>query len=145
MTANEQPANPYDEFFVADKNPEYIYKWCNTRERVMNRRIHQGYEVEPTPEQIPEAMKALNPALAEQNGTLRRRGDLVLMRIKKDVHARNVAGPIRQASERQMVALDTAIAQANENAQRQLRAAGYNNAQLRSSMVFTDSPEPFKR
>jgi hypothetical protein len=143
MAAQDPLVN--DEFFVADKDPDYVYKWCNTRERVMMRRSRQGYEVVNTPEDIPAAVRALSPALTPGGEMTRRRGDLILMRIRKDLHAKNVAGPIRDARERHNVSLDTMIQQANEQAQRALRAAGYPEASVRASHVFADSPEPFKQ
>jgi hypothetical protein len=142
--AEQEPAK-VDEYFVADKDPEYVYKWCNSRERVMMQRVRQGYEIVDSPEDIPEAVRiAANLPPTQTSGGVRRRGDLVLMRIRKDVHARNVAGPINKARERHSASVEQMSQQQSENVTRQMRAAGYKETQLRSSFVFPTKDEPFK-
>lgn len=34
----------FDQFHVPDKDPDYVYRWCNTDDRAMLQRCAQGYE-----------------------------------------------------------------------------------------------------
>src|SRR5262245_24901453 len=93
-----------DEFFVSDKDPDYVYKWVNSRERVVQQRARQGYEIETRPEDIPEALRLLNPVDPNApQSVVRRRGDLVLMKIRRDLWERNVRGPITAMKERHRI------------------------------------------
>ena len=67
----------------------------------------------------------------------RMRGDLVLMRIRKDEYERTIGEEIREARKRQETTLDTMIQQANENARR--RAADAGMKKIPSQLVFRDA------
>lgn len=69
-------------------------------------------------------------------GVVRQRGDLTLMRIRKDVYEETIGAREREARERQDASLDTMILQANENAQNALRKRGQKN--IPAQIVFRD-------
>ena len=126
-----------DRFFVKEKDPNFVYRWCNEKDRVMFERQFQGYEVVTGPAELPPLLggqSSENPT----GGTVRRRGDLILMRIPRDAFEEKIRKPIREARERQEASVDTMIYEANEAAKRQLRTAGYDGQQLRARMVFND-------
>lgn len=148
---SEQDPRMQDEFYYSDKDPEYVYRWCNDRDRNMRLRYRQGYRPVEGVDELPEAFR-VNPGLVgaqstgnPSGGTTIRRGDLVLCRISKADHERNVVAPRRREMERHKGVIDDAVASANENAQRRLREQGYRNDQIRSAMVFADEAEPFKQ
>ena len=132
-----------DEFYVADKESGYVYKWSNSREREMMKKLRKGYEVVETPEAIPDVVRALNPSMQGPATTVRQRGDLVLMRIRQDLWEKNVAGPIRLQRQRQKGALGDAVQRATETQARQLREK--NMKVPATPMVFETDPEAFKR
>lgn len=133
----------YDKFKVAesDKDPNYIYRWVNVDERAMLQRIDQGYEVckFDSPE-IPTEVK--NDLVAQTGGVTRRRGaDLILCRIRKDIHAERVGSRIDENRKRHAGAIDNMVEQAKENAERALEAAGLKSTR---PLVFKDTAGPFK-
>lgn len=130
----------HDEFFVPDKDPGYVYKWCNSRERVMMQRSRQGYEVVTEPEKLPEAIRLVNP-LPEGTPTslVRRRGDLVLMKIRRDLWERNVQGPIEDMKSRHRITAEEMVAQVNDQTRRLMKKAGIPESAIPRTMVFVDS------
>lgn len=139
-----------DEFYVENKDPNYIYRWCNDRDRNMRLRLRQGYKPVEGVDDLPAEFRQ-NPQLAGMQstgnpggGNLIRRGDLILCRITRELHERNVAAPRRREMERHRGVVEDAVASANDNAQRALRNAGYRSDQIRQAMVFADEAEPFK-
>jgi hypothetical protein len=131
---------PFDELNVPDKDPAFKYKWCNSRERVMRRRLDQGYEVVP-PDETPAVIRQLNPSAG--GDTVRTRGDLVLMRIKNDVHAERIAGPIEAAKARQKEASDDMTDAANDRIVKEMAKKGVVGK--RDRMIFPTTGDPFKR
>ncbi len=132
-----------DKFEVKDKDPNYNYRWCNTDERAMLHRIDQGYEVckFDSPE-LPTEIK--NELVPGTGGVARRRGsDLILCRIRKDVFEENIESKRRSARERHAGAIDTMVAQAKENAERSLKAAGLSATS--GPLVFKDTAGQFKQ
>lgn len=152
MTDNLNEVDPHlrDEFYVESKDPDYIYRWCNERDRNMRVRMRQGYRpVEGTDELPPEFRQSTAGAGAQSTGnpsggTTIRRGDLILCRIPKAAHEKNIAGPRRREMERHRGSVEDMVASANERARREMTQAGYTGASIPAQMVFQDSPEPFK-
>jgi hypothetical protein len=132
----------HDEFFVPNKDPNYVYHWANTRERVQLLKARQGYEIVQEPEEVPEAIRLLNPPIdGAASSTVRRRGDVVLMKIRKDLWERNVNGPVAAAKARSHVSAEQMVGAANDAARRALRARGIPEAQIPSNMVYLDKSE----
>jgi hypothetical protein len=133
----------YDQFVVRDPDPNYRYRWCNERDRAMLQKMNVGWEVDKDgkdelPNLLPAGQAVENPA----GGTIRKRGDLILMKIPRDVYEERVEKPRRQAAERQNVSIDTMVRQADEQAKKALRRAGYRDSQIRESHVFSTSDQP---
>jgi hypothetical protein len=134
---------PYDQFVVRDADPNFRYRWCNERDRAMLQKMNVGWEVDKEgkdelPNLLPKGQEVENPA----GGTIRKRGDLVLMRIPKAVYEERVEKPRRQAAERQNVSVDTMVRQADDAAKKALRRAGYRDSQIRDAHVFGTSDQP---
>jgi hypothetical protein len=109
----------------------------------MLQKMNVGWEVDKEgkdelPNLLPAGQAVENPA----GGTIRKRGDLILMRIPRDVYEERVEKPRRQAAERQNVSIDTMVRQADEQAKKALRRAGYRDSQIRESHVFSTSDQP---
>jgi hypothetical protein len=135
--------SPYDQFVVRDPNPEFRYRWCNERDRAMLQKMNVGWEVDKEgknelPSLLPKGQEVESPA----GGTIRKRGDLVLMRIPKSLYEERVEKPRRQAAERQNVSIDTMVRQADDAAKKALKRAGYRDSQIRESHVFSTTDEP---
>lgn len=130
-----------DRFTVKDKDPNFVYRWCNTRERAMLEKVDIGWQVVRGASELPaELQNSLGQASeSTAGGTTRTRGDLMLMRIPKDVHKERVEKPRREAAERQGVSYETMVAQANEQTRKQLRDKGYKGDQIRGNHVFLSS------
>jgi hypothetical protein len=64
------------------------------------------------------------------------RGDLVLMRIRKEAYEETVGEELRAARDRQNVSLDTMVQQANENARNAAKQAGLKN--VPKQLVFRE-------
>jgi len=144
MTDERKPYQPYDRFHVANKDPNYVYRWANSRDRVMMEKLHVGWEVDRTqPAEIPiEVAKAIGQETANPGGgTTVTRGDVILMRIQKDTYEERVEKPRRAMAERQGTSLDTMVQQANENTKKALRDRGYKPSSIRTSHVFLDSDD----
>ena len=133
----------YDQFTVKDPDPNFRYRWCNERDRAMLQKLNVGWEVDRSgkdemPNLLPAGQQVENPA----GGNIRKRGDLILMKISKDVYEERVEKPRRQAAERQNVSIDTMVRQADEAAKKALRRAGYKESQIRESHVFSSTDQP---
>lgn len=117
--------DPNDPFYVGDKDPNFVYRWCNTDERAMLARRAQGYEtvVDEKPE-----IDSLSGPVAElaSGGHIRRRGtDLVLCRISRERFNRSIDAKRVQLRQMHNNAADDAVAETDANAARSLRASGY--------------------
>lgn len=136
----------YDPFFVPDKDPAFEYYWANAAERNMVEFMHQGWEVVKGAPELPPSVRSAISGLTGQSTEVpvteevRRRGDLILMRIPKDLYEQRVAGPVKRALERQRSSLDTLVEQANEQARKALAQA--NQRTIRQRHVFTASDDP---
>ena len=106
-----------DRFTVVDPDPNFRYRWCNTRDRAMLQKTDVGWEVDRTQKsKLPPEASGGAPAVEGAGGTATVRGDLILMRISKDVYEERVEKPRREQAERQGVSLDTMVQQADEQA-----------------------------
>lgn len=126
----------HDQFHVPDKDPAYIYRWCNTDERAMLHRKSQGYEVviDDKPE-LPTVVTG-----ATDGPTTRRRGqDLVLCRIKKEAFEANVESRRRALREHHAAANDLAIEGLDKHTRAELQAR-YGKKQ--KQLVFRTSDGP---
>lgn len=125
-----------------DKDPNYIYRWCNTDERAMLQRLEQGYQVVKfdAPE-IPSLVKG--EAEPAPGGVARRRGsDLILCRIHKDVFEERIESKRRSNRDKHAGVIDDMVARARENAEQGLRNAGLKIPE--HPLVFKDTAERFK-
>ena len=134
---SEDPGHD-DYFFVDDKEPGFVYRWCNQKDRAMMMRKREGWEVDNRPEaSLPQAVAAMGQELANPaGGTVRQRGDVILMRIPRDRFETRVRAPREAARERQRITVDTMVSSANEQARKGLAARGYKGDQIRSEHVF---------
>jgi hypothetical protein len=131
-----------DRFHVPAADPAYRYRWCNNRDVCMMTRISEGWE---TVQQPPTALEAAvsnavgQTGAAPAGGSTISRGDVVLMRMRREDFEKNIALPKRLARERQVASFDTMVAQVNENTQRALRQAGLR--EIPKEIVYQTSDE----
>jgi hypothetical protein len=126
-----------DRFEVFGEDPEYKYRWVNNRDMIMMNRVYEGWEpCHATDLKLPESLQKVfgQSTAAPAGGSLVQRGDLTLMRMRKEAFEERIAAPKRQARERQKASFDTMVEQANDNARRQARNAGLRN--VPENMVF---------
>lgn len=121
--------NPYDQFDVPDKDPNYVYRFCNSDERAMRIRKAQGYETVVT--------EAANAA-PTGDATQRRGIDLVLCRIPRKLFEERVDSRRKAMHAQHRGAIDTAIENANELGRQALKDRG---ATVRS-LAFKTSDDP---
>jgi hypothetical protein len=94
--------------------------------------------------ELPSILRAKLSALTGQDGEatapeeIRTRGDLILVRMQKDLHEERVAGPIRAAVARQNASLDTLVEQANDQARSALAKSRQQNIRARHVFQTTD-------
>lgn len=142
-TAMSKRFVPRDLFDVPNQDPDYKYRWVNSKDTHMLRQIHNGWEVVQQPQDLDPAVAAAlgqvtgNPT----GGTTVARGDLILMRMRREAFEANIAGPKREARERQNASFDTMVEQTNENTQRALRNAGMRPDQIPKEVVYVTTPE----
>jgi len=112
----------YDPFTVPDKDPNFVYRWCNTDERAMLLRKAQGYEV--VMDDAPELPNLSGAPLASGQVTRRRGTDLVLCKIPRK-HFEETIDARRKALQLQhRESLETGVAGANDNAEAALQKLG---------------------
>jgi len=132
---------PSDLFTVADSDPAFVYRWVNQRTENVLRRRGQGFEVVTGEAELPQGLLKVQSTENPTGGTVRQRGDLILMRCPRAVYEEKVLKPRRLAQERQSVTFDTIIQQTNEDIQRRMRAAGLKGDAIRKDMVFREDVE----
>lgn len=135
-----------DGFYIADRDPEYRYRWMNrTRDVHLSEKTRIGWEFVKGSELPPEIARQVLPKGQETEtpagGQIRMRGDLVLMRMTRDDFERKVNRPIEQRRHRQRISIDTLVATANQNAQKLVRDR-HGAAGVRDAMVFKTSATP---
>jgi len=134
-----------DIFYVPDKDPNYAYRWANRADRNMIQLLGEGWEVVRGKPELPYSTSAALAATTGQSSEtpvseeVRTRGDLILVRMPRDLHEDRVVGPIRRAQERQRVSLDTLVEQANDQARSALARARQSN--IRGRHVFTSTDD----
>lgn len=141
MTDKVQDPPAFDMFTVHGADPNFKYRWCNSRDRNMLQKHNVGWEVDRTPaNELPPEIARMGQTGTENvgGGTTRMRGDLILMRISKEAYEERVEKPRRRAAERHGVSLDTMVQQADENTKKALRDKGYKPDQIRNRHVFLD-------
>lgn len=129
-----------DQFHVPDKDPEFVYRWCNTDERSMLQRKAQGYEVvlDDKPEIDPRVTSPDVTPIASSAGVTRRRGtDLVLCRIRKDAFDENIDSRRKALRAQHRGSIEDVVAQTNADTEAALRSRG----QHARGLVFRTSPE----
>jgi len=134
-------AHSVDRFRVQDEDPGFKYRWMNEKDRRMLEAEFQGWETvkDPAP---PVPAGTLPPGQVSETptGIVRKRGDLILMRMPKEQWEKTIHADKLEARERQEATVDTMVQDANEGAQRQLRNLGYRNVPKR--LVFREDADP---
>lgn len=130
-----------DRFYVPDRDPEYHYRWCNNRDHNVMVRIHEGWETVQQPDKL---LVAVQNAVGQSSGTPAggatvSRGDLVLMRMRREDFEQKIALPKRLARERQKASFDTMVEQVNDNTQRALRQAGLREVPKEVVYITSDN------
>ncbi len=135
-----------DKFLVTNKDPNYQYRWINKNlDHHVSERLTDGWEPVRGSD-LPEDLRLEILGKVGQSterpagGPLHMRGDLVLMRMKKDLFEEKVKRPIEQNRQRQHASLDTLVARANDHVKQSLRRA--NQREIRDRHVFTTTDDP---
>ena len=136
---------PRDMFFVPDRDPNFEYYWANRADRNMIVMLGDGWEVVRGAPELPNYTTApLKEITGQETETpvgleVRTRGDLILLRMQKDVYDARVRRPEVLARERQQCSLDTIVERANDAARNALSRARQTN--IRSRHVFQTSDD----
>lgn len=130
-----------DRFHVPDKDENFVYRWVNERDRRMIEAEYLGWESvkDPAPP-VPAGTLPAGQVGETPTGTVRKRGDLILMRMPKEQWEQTIGADKKEARERQEATVDTMVEDANEGAQRRLRDLGYRNVPKR--LVFREDADP---
>jgi hypothetical protein len=136
-----------DRLFVPDKDPAYVYRWINASQgphgdQNLYMTQWEGWEPAPMdPTKLPPGVLAAvgQEVSAPGGGTIHRRGDLVLYRMKREVWERTIHAETEENRKRQETTLDTMVLQAQENAARALRSRG--QTRIPSNLVFRENIE----
>jgi hypothetical protein len=121
----------------------FVYRWINQNDKKARPAIYAGWD--PVEGKAVESLsKAAQQILGQTTdnpggGSLIRRGDVILMRMPRDLHEEKIARPRREARERQAASVDTMVAATNERARRQMRSQGLRN--IPTDMAFTSSDD----
>lgn len=136
----EQAPDLPDFFYWPDKEDGYYYRFVNEKDRNLMLAQYDGFEPVLETEENQKLMGRLPSAIgaAATVGGVVRRGDLVLMRVRKEQAARTFKARERQIRERHATTIDTMVAQANENAVKAARDAGVEVPKDRP-LVFVES------
>jgi hypothetical protein len=126
----------YDPFTVPDKDPNFVYRWCNTDERAMLMRKAQGYEV--VMDDAPELPSLTGAPIASGQVTRRRGTDLVLCKINRKHFEETIDARRRTLQAQHRDSLETGVAQTNDNAEAAMRKLG----QKTKGLAFRTSPDP---
>lgn len=127
-----------DQFYVGDKDPNYVYRFLNTAERNMIGKKWDGWEIVTGPPENPVSVVGQSTE-TPSGGVTRQRGDLILARMPVAEFDKKIAGPRQQARERQQHQLDTMVDDSNERARSAARSAGISN--IPRQMVFREDPK----
>ena len=125
------------QFDVKDKDPGYVYRWCNTDDRAMLRHKANGYEPVYGDPEIKET------STQEPGTALRKRGqDLILMRIPRRAFDRNIEA--RRQELRQLHATrsnqEDIVEGANTSVHEGMRRSGVTS---KRALVFATKDEPY--
>jgi hypothetical protein len=137
---SDQPTGYGSAFDVLDKDPNYVYRWCNVDDRAMLRHKRNGYEPVHGDPEIPET--STQPA-----GTaLRKRGpDLVLMRITRTAFEKNIEARRRELRELHATrsSQDAIVEGANTSIHEGLRRVIGGTGVPKRSLIFATKDEPY--
>jgi hypothetical protein len=129
-----------DQFTVPDKDrdPNFVYRWCNTDDRAMLKHQEEGYEVVhfEKPEVHIPGRPGETPAVSEN--TRRRGRDLLLMRIPRARWEATVGARRKTLQAQHEGLLDDAVERTNENASRALHGR-YGNRYAKRGLAFQTS------
>ena len=127
-----------DQFFVKDKDPNYVYRWCNSDDRAMRSHQADGYEtvLDPTPE------NATTEIPKDGAGVTRRRGqDLVLCRIPRERFNETVGARRAELAAHHRGAQDNSLEQINDHMRNELQKRGGKNIPRQLVFRSTDNPD----
>lgn len=143
IEVEDEGPEAYDRFYVANKDPNFAYRWCNVNERAMNLRRFEGWTPAPDDGTVPPEISAMGQQISNPaGGTVQQRGDVMLMRMPRDRFDRKVRKKKAEARERQAATVDTLIQQANEDVKARLRQHyGDGGSHVRAQHVFATSPD----
>ena len=140
------PRSQRDKFLVTKKDPNYQYRWINKNlDHHVSEKLTEGWEPVRGSD-LPDDLRSEILGKVGQStekpagGPLHMRGDLVLMRMKKELHEERVLRPIEQNRARQQASIDTLVSRANDHVRTQLRRA--NQREIRDRHVFTTTDDP---
>jgi hypothetical protein len=145
-TINEPMPLPRDIFFVPDMDPDFEYLWANSADRNMITTLGEGWELVTGAPELPEAVRqklqGITAQSSENGGSpeeVRRRGDLVLVRMRKDLYEKRIAAPARRRQKQHDSSLDTLVEQANDSTRSMLAKAQQKS--IRARTVFQSSDD----
>ena len=81
------PGGKVDRLYVSDKDPDYYYRWCNQQDANMMELQLLGFRGVEGEDPLLRSFTPVAPGQSSDvpGGAVRRRGDLVLMRVRKEV------------------------------------------------------------
>lgn len=130
----------FDQFHVPDKDPDYVYRWCNTDDRAMLQRRAQGYEpvLDATPEIDPRIKGPEVPGAPATAATRRRGHDLILCRIPRKRFEETLGARRRALEAQHRDSIDDAIEQVAADASDALRVRSGKSAR---GLAFKTTPD----
>ena len=140
------PRSQRDKFLVTKKDPNYQYRWINKNlDHHVSEKLSEGWEPvrgSDLPEDLRNEIlgKVGQSTTKPAGGPLHMRGDLVLMRMPKELFEENVKRPIEQNRARQQASIDTLVTRANDHVRTELRRA--NQREIRERHVFSTTDDP---
>ena len=125
------PEGQLDRFLVPDADPAWKYRWMNDQDRRMSEIQYRGWTpvvdipkpgtVSLTPPALIQGQSTNNPS----GGVIRRRGDVILMRMPREQWENSVKAQKDDVRERQHTVFDTMVDNANQQAREAMINAGY--------------------
>jgi len=136
-----------DIFSVPDADPNFQYHWMNRADRNVVVALNEGWVVVTGAPELPAALRmklaGVTGQVKESDGAdeIRTRGDLVLMRMPKELYETRIAAPERTRLARQSGSLDTMVEQANDQTRAALTKSRQRNIRPRQVFTSTDDSE----
>jgi hypothetical protein len=130
-----------DRFHVPDADPNFQYRWLNTREENLVEACNYiGWELVHGPSENPLDPMAGQSTDSPHGGVTRTRGDVVLARMPKEKFEREVLGEIQEREKRMYGAYDSMISQSNDRMRKIAASHGMTN--IPKQMVFREDVAP---